>query len=143
MSILQDLMRTFPGGELKQAVTSIVLVDNVAKTVDTTVPANKMWILITVRLVNGDDVARVCALHKFKESGKTNRIKTYASTSIAAGAALQFPGGVDTATSMKNLAQPELFVEGNTLSAIWAAGGASTGSTDADGLVLEYLELDL
>lgn len=140
----QVLAWTFPAGKLKQEVTSITVVNATAKTVDTTVPTGKMWILLAVKMVNPDDVARVGVITKWKEAAKTNRLKTYISASISAGVTNQFPSNPANTNQQRYPSNPaEMLMAGNTIEVTWASGGASTGGTDADGLVIEYLEIDV
>lgn len=137
------MRHSFPAGKIGQEVTSVTLANNTAKTVDTTVPAGKKWILISIKITNPDDVQRTCSMYKYKEAAKTNVIKIYDSSAVGAGGTAQHPNsitGVRTATEFHP--QPaEILAPGNTISVGWAAGGASSGGTDADGLVIEYLEV--
>lgn len=133
---------SFPGGAVKQVVTSITLVNATAKTQDTTVPSNKKWVLLSVKAVNADNVNRVITLTIYKEAAKTNVIKVLDSASIVAGTAMQYPSNQSDRAKQTNATKPaEILTDGNTLTAHWASGGASAGGTDADGLVLEYLEV--
>jgi len=137
---------TFPGGKLKQEVTSVVLVNNTAKTIDTVVPTGKRWLLLGVKLTNIDDVTRDVSVTLYKEAGKTNVLATlmFVSALAANGAAiLMWPNNyVSTTSKIEKSSDPILLVAGNTINVYWATGGASTGATDADGLVIEYLEVD-
>lgn len=135
----------FLGGALKQDVTSVTLVNNTQKVVDITCPANKRRLILNIKAVNCDDVARNIQIWKFKEAACTNLISLL--LSVAAVAAADFVNYPNTTTgsSYVNSAGnvPQLLEAGNTIRIIWAAGGASTGATDADGLVVEYLEVDV
>lgn len=134
---------TFPAGRLQQGVTEVVLVNNVTKTIDTTVPAGKKWVLLGIKVTNPDDVQRSVNLFKYKEAAKTNLIKYYGSEAFNAAELVFYPSAVPTATGWITTWIPlEVLVAGNTISIVWSAGGASAGGTDADGLVIEYLELD-
>lgn len=135
----------FHGGELVQDVTSVTLANNTAKTVDTVVPSGKRWLLLSIKVTNPDNVDRVVVINKWKEAAATNKIKTYLSTTVTAGGAVERHTGF-TPSSTSNqvgIQYPEILDEGNLIRASWAAGGASAGATDADGLVIEYLEIDL
>lgn len=132
---------TRPAGEHKQEVTSITLVNNTAKTELVTVPAGKQWILLAVKMSNIDDVNRVLSLNVWKESAKTNFLRTLQKASVAQNASMLWPTGEST-TDETNIFCLVLLAAGNTLECVYAAGGASAGGVDADGLVVEYLELE-
>lgn len=134
----------FPAGELKQAVTSITLVNNTAKTQDVTVPAGVMWKVLNIKAINQDDVNRNITIVKYKEAAKTNFIKNlaYKANVAAGGGSLQWPN-TQSGNDFPSAWHEEIAVTGNTYAITWAAGGASTGSVDADGLVIEYLELHM
>lgn len=137
---------TFPGGKLKQEVTSVVLVNNTLKVIDTTVPAGKQWKLIGVKALNIDDVDRTVTINVYKEAGKTNLLRELNKGALGANAGehLHWPSeGVSTGEADHTSQWADIpLVPGNTINVQWAAGGASTGATDADGLVIEYLEID-
>lgn len=135
---------TFQGGKLVQAVTSVTLVNNTALTIDITVPTGKRWILLGIKAVNCDDVSRVIVMTKYKESAKTNVVVLYGSPSVAAGAMVVWPATTAASTSRWSASMPgEILEPGNTITVQWVAGGVSAGATDADGLVIEYLEVDI
>lgn len=141
---MSEVKWTFPGGKPKQEVTSVTLVNNTAKTVDMTVPSGKQWILLGVRIANMDDVDRACTIRKYVTAGKTSLIaQLFSATLTATGGRGHFPG-TSTSVSTRHVASnpSEFMVDGNTLSIVWAAGGASAGVVDVDGLVVEYLEVD-
>jgi hypothetical protein len=137
------LALTFPGGNFQQAVTSITLVNNTAKTEDVTVPAGKRWVLQSIKVTNPDNVTRTIQGVLYKEAGKTNHIAQILKvTNLAASGRHQAPHdspaqALDTFHDVRG----RILAAGNTISIIWATGGASAGGTDADGLVIEYLEL--
>lgn len=143
-SSMSELVWTFPGGKPKQEVTEIVLVNNVEKVVDITVPTGKLWLLLSIKMVNDDDVNRTSTINKYKEAAKTNLITTLVAglVILANGGLMHWPNNYVDAMDAKSPFYPELLVAGNLLSIIWAAGGASAGATDVDGLVIEYLEID-
>lgn len=141
---MSQFVWTFPGGKLKQEVTEIVLVNATALTEDILVPTGKIWILLSIRVVNMDDVTRAFTATKYKEAAKTNAIRRLMSVSLATGTLGQWPGAESSATigQGRPTAPGEILVAGNILSCVWASGGASAGSTDVDGLVIQYLEID-
>lgn len=133
----------FPGGRLEQAVTSIALVNNTVKTVDTTVPTSKRWKLLSVKATNPDNVARVFGCKIYKEAALTNKIRTILSKSMAAAEELYWPNGSSFGVDSDHFeGWCDIVLDaGNTINCVWATGGASAGGTDADGLVIEYLEM--
>lgn len=142
-----DINWTFPGGKLKQEPTSITLVNNTQLATLITVPTGKLWILRSIKVANPDDVNRVIIVNKWKEVAKTTLITilTTGYTANAVGASLvHWPSTtMDDATMADKPSHPEILVAGNTIEVIYAAGGASAGGgPDADGIVIEYLEID-
>lgn len=129
-----------PRARLVQAVTSVTLVNNTVKTNDVTVPANRRWKLLHIRMVNCDDVARTMTIKIWKEAAKTNLLRTIINLSANAGVAHEYPSSKTGISSSTPLYAPIILDEGNTIELKWAAGGASTGATDADAQVVEYLE---
>lgn len=132
---------TFPAGQIHQEVTSLTLVNNTSKTVDVAVPAGKVWMLLGVKITNPDDVNRDCSISLYKEAAKTNLLRILAADTLAAGATLTYPNSVTGEKSEQNLYSPHPLAAGNILSLLWTTGGASTGGTDADGIMLEYQEV--
>lgn len=132
----------FFGGQLNQAVTSVTLVNTTAKTIDIEVPAGKRWILLCIRAVNGDDVTRQITVKKYKEAAKTNLIASLVDSSVPTLNPTHFPNSVTGVFKRREVAASpaEMLVAGNTVEVFWSDPGASAGSTDADGLVSEYLE---
>jgi len=133
---------TFQGGRLVQPVTSVTLANNTALVVDKTVPAGKRWILLGAKMTNPDSVQRNCFMIIYKEAAKTNLLRWLTTATVAATSWMQYPNS-NTGTSYLN--HPTLIVldAGNTITFDWNAGGASAGGVDADGLILEYLEMDV
>jgi len=129
---------TFPAGQIQQVVTSITLVNNTAKTVDTAVPAGKVWLLRSVKVCNPDDVARNTTGHIYKEAGKTNVVQQFFGAAQAATTCYHYPGSSGVAGAGQ---EPIVLTGGNVISVVWGSGGASAGGTDADGLVIEYQEV--
>ncbi len=133
-----------PLARLVQAVTSVVLVNNTALTIDTTVPVGKRWLLLNIRATNPDNVDRVIDIWKYLEAAKTNAIKRYGRfTAVGTAEYVNIPNSdVDNLTDNRFLTTPEVLDVGNTIYVNWGAGGASAGATDVNGLVIEYLEID-
>jgi hypothetical protein len=128
-------------GTVENRVTSLTLVNNTAKEVLFTVPAGERWMLISAKYTNPDDVNRAVTLELHKEAAKTNYIKKYQSGTVNAGAIQQYPSGALANTTQNQSAIPyELLGAGNTLRLYFAAGGASAGGTDADGIVITVLK---
>jgi len=136
-----DLIRK---AKMVQSVTSVTLVNNVTKTIDVVVPDNKKWILLSFKVTNPDDVARTITAVLYKEAAKTNYIKRLMSeAAVGATAIRQWPKETNSSTVQRVPTLPaEIVTEENTLNVVWATGGASAGGTDADGLVVTYLEID-
>lgn len=135
---------TFPGGKFHQEVTSITLVNNIEKVIDTVVPTGKIWLLTAIKVTNIDDVNRDTSAAIYLEVGKTNLLRSmFFSTALAANVGRhQWPSGPGITDQTNHALAPVRLAAGNCINVVWAAGGASAGGTDADGLVLEYLEID-
>jgi len=132
---------TFPSGEVRADVYSLTLANNTAKTNNYTVPDDTLWVLQSVRMTNPDDVQRTINMRLYKTSAKTSEIGLLSSVAAAAGAAIMYPNtGSGSATFLVPRENLVLFA-GNTLEITWAAGGASSGGTDADGVVIFYRRL--
>lgn len=135
----------FPGGRVRQEATSVVLVNNTLKVIDTAVPDGKRWVVLSIKAMNPDNVDRTVSIRLYKEALKTNEIALLLSQSLSAAGAERgmWPNTIATHAARSIAAIPgEVLVAGNTINIQWAAGGASAGATDADGLVIEYLETD-
>jgi len=133
-----------PLARLRQIVTSVTLVNNTAKTIDTTVPTGKKWRLLNIKATNPDDADRNIQAKIWKEAAKTNYLAFLGLAGVSASLAETFhvPNHFMDATNMKYLNRKDFFLdEGNTIEVVWATGGASTGATDADGLIIEVLEI--
>lgn len=134
--------QTFPGGSVEDSVTSITLANNTAKTQDKSVETDTLWVVENIKITNPDDVQRNVRIEVYKEAAKTNLIcYLKGTTTLAAGATLNIPTKATASTEEGVL--PMTLGPGNTISVYWAAGGASTGGTDADGLVIHYRKLPL
>jgi len=137
---------TFPSGKVHKLVTSVTLVDATAKTIDVTVPAGKLWRLSSIRVVNSDDVTRYIDGFIYNEAAKTNLLDHLFRNQTLTTGFLQIPNAVRAVVGTvggysmgENF--PKILEAGNTISILWASGGASTGATDADGLIIEYEEV--
>ena len=135
----------FPGGRLVQVVRSITLVNNTQKIEDVTVPSGERWLLLGVKMANMDDVDRVVSVEIYKEAAKTNLLRSLMYFTCATLKIRQFPswpsGGISGSSTFQYA--PVVLEAGNTLSCIWEAGGASAGVVDVDGLVVEYLKVEI
>lgn len=141
--VRKDLIAMMLGGRLIQKVVSITLVNNVTLNEHVDVPAGKQWLLLAVKAVNGDDVDRAIDITIYKEVAATNLLRRliYAGT-VTPNAHLQWPS-YSTNVGITSMSALVLLKGGNRIRATFVAGGASTGATDADGLVLEYIEYDM
>ena len=129
-----------------QVVRSITLVNNTAKTEDVTVPSGERWLLLNVKMCNGDDVNRDVACDIYKESLKTNLLRRlFLYAAVPSTKDRLWPSWPSGGTSGSALFLPHLIVldVGNTISCTWETGGASTGAVDADGLVICYLKVEI
>lgn len=139
-----EIIPTMLGGRLVQKVVSITLANNTGLLEHTNVPANKRWLLLGIKVNNPDDVARYVVIFKYKEAARTNLIRMLAiNTALGANAELCWPNTDADITIGSPANHTEIFVGGNVLTVNWVAGGASAGGTDADGLVIEYIEYDM
>jgi len=131
------------GGRLVQDVQSVTVGNNDVVYVHTEVPANKRWVLINIKAVNPDSVNRAIFIYVYKEVARTNLVVTLVSADIATTDVVNYPNSVAALYNRNNSPGLMILRGGNVLSVHWAAGGASAGGTDADGLVLTYLEYDV
>lgn len=133
---------TFAAGNIKQEVTSITLVNNAAHTEDISVPSGKRWKLISIKMINCDNVARDLSIVVYKEAAKSNLLfQLVAATSVNANYPLHWPCFITGLVDAIYWYFDCILTGANKISCIWAAGGASSGATDTDGLVITYLEL--
>lgn len=134
---------SFPGGRLGQDTTSVVVANNTARTIDTTVPTGKRWMLLGIKFTNPDNVSRDCSLRIYKQAAKTNlmyELGIYGT--VTAGAARVWPN-TQTGLHFSQFWFPVILDAGNTIQLQLAAGGTSAGGTDTDGLDIEYLEVQV
>jgi len=129
----------FPGGRLQREIQDVTVTNNTTKTIYVTVPAGKLWLLLGVRMVNPDDVARALSLQV--RDSDDNLICVLATKNTSSNQALQWP---NTASSDNEKRNPtfQLLKGGDKLRCNWPAGGASSGGTASPGLIVEYLELE-
>ena len=130
---------TFKGGYIYTSVNSLTLVNNTAKANDFTVPDDTVWILQNIRGTNPDDVQRTVSIIIYRTNAVTNRIRDVFNAAVGAGAVFNVPNDNPLANSTK-CADIKDFVlgAGNTIRIYYDAGGASSGGTDADGIILNY-----
>lgn len=139
---MSDMKFVGPGGEPVDNLTSVVLLNNTAKTIDITVPAGKKWMFDFITLGNPDDVLRNVNVLLFKEAAKTNTYGFMRSGNIAAGVNVNIgifiPSTGETRLTLHS-SMRVVYPAGVTWNFIWSAGGASAGGTQADGLIV-YVE---
>jgi len=125
-------------------IRSVTLVDNTALALTLSVTdALTQFLLLNIKAVNCDDVARVITVTKYAEAAKTNNVKTLFTISRNAGATFNWPNSTMAEVGTIPLGlKPELLVSPAVIVVNFAAGGASTGAIDADGLVFEYLRMN-
>ena len=132
-----------PAGQIVNEITSLTLVNATVKTLDHVVPAGQRHVILSVKAVNCDDVARVINMFVYNEAAATNLITTLSSASSNAGVASLYPTNASAAAVHNRPPMPATILKAGTiLRVLWASGGASTGATDADGLVISYLRVD-
>jgi len=129
---------TFPSGTIRADATSVTLVNNTAKTTDISVPTDGVWELQIIKVTNPDDVARVVTVSLYTTPAKTVLVATLVSGSVNAGSRLMFPHGVVSASQLNMPNRPFLLGATWTIEVVHATGGASTGGTDAAGIVCAY-----
>lgn len=134
---------TFPNGTVLCQKVSTTLVNNTAKTENITVPDDTLWYVQTFRMKNIDDVARTCIIRIFETATKTYELFVVHYNSINAGSGLMIPNNDDLGAGMGNNLQGILLKAGNTIEFVWAAGGASTGATNANAATITYRQLSL
>lgn len=140
---------TFMGGILKYNITSVVLVNNTAKTIDISVPVGMRWRILHAKQVNDDNVDRAADVNIFDVAAATNMLDTLikANTLTKSGGRQDWPSDAHADADENNGRQPVILDGADPISSspiirfYWAAGGASAGSTDADGCVLIILEM--
>jgi len=140
-------MFTFAGGRKVNNITSLTVLNNTTLTIDVSPPAGRRWMVLSMKVVNPDNVARNVSVVHYAEAAKTNVIKYLSNTATAAGNPFQvWPSAWNLAACPAFLSGfgPMLIVENpEVLEVSLVAGGASAGGVDADGLVIEVLELQV
>jgi len=121
-------------------ITEVVLVNNTLKTIDLTPGAGKRWHVSTIQVVNGDDVQRTVIIRHFAEAAATNLLSIENSSGIGANGRYMWPNNDDLAVGFSNVYFNKIVEGVEIIRVAWNAGGASTGSTDADGLTCQVLE---
>lgn len=134
-----------PHGKISVSVTSITLVNNTAKTVDLSTSSGKRRRLLSVSATNPDDVNRQFYLTHYKEGGKTTKIQILLDVAAlaASGGRVEWPNTMTDQEDNSPAWHPVITLPSHVWSAIWEAGGASAGGTDADGLICVYLEINV
>lgn len=140
---MTDHVFMFQGGRIYQSIQSLTLVNNTAKTIDTEIGAYRLW-LTHLKATNPDNVTRDINVEIYKEAAKTNHLRklTY-QAAVAAGGRIEWPNSITGAADKTGLYAPIFLEEFNVLTVVWAAGGASAGATDADGLVIEGMAMEV
>lgn len=134
--------RTFRGGQLTVEQQSLTLVNNTAKDLTFTCPDDTNIEVHLIKATNPDDVARVVTITLWSESAKTNKIAAIIAASLNAGQEIYAPNTTNASTQCP-CCFPLPMKAGHTININWAAGGASTGGTDADGFIILYRKLPL
>jgi hypothetical protein len=135
---------TFPSGSIKTSVTSVTVVNNTTKTVDISVPTDTVWAIQSIKVVNPDDVARTVGINLYNEVAKTNQIALLTAASVGAGGLIHYPSNAAVENSeLTRTGYPLVLGPGMTINIVLAAGGASSGGTTADGIVILYRQLSL
>lgn len=135
---------TFPGGKIESNITSIVLANNTSKTTKLTVPTGKIWLLYWISLTNPDDVVRDVIIMLYEETALTNVLTPlFAKAAMDASAAVRYVWpNAHVSGYLSNPGYPLILKADQTIAVTWAAGGASAGGTDADGLIAQIREID-
>jgi hypothetical protein len=128
------------GGKKTVSVTSITLVNNTLKTQQVAVPTGHQWRLLSIKVRNPDDVDRVVTIARWREAAKTVEIAGLISGTVTAGAKVQWPNSDVDVTGFSPQWHLIIMTALEVIEVTWAAGGASAGGTDADGLVIEYMD---
>jgi len=120
---------------LYQSRESTTLTDNTTKIIYLTVPKGKIWILKGIRMHNGDDVDRSCAVAVV--DANNNEIFKLSSVTIPAGQARMMLPFLTTAESTDVAPFNFPIKGGNKLKLYWGAGGASSGGTSYYSVIYE------
>lgn len=123
-------------------VYSVTLANNTAKTVSVTVPEEEEWAVQSILMRNPDDVARACNVQlKTPSMGGTNHMvgKLVDGENAVAAAWVSYPSLAYATAKELNFAGG-LFVApaGSLIYFDWAAGGASSGGTVSNGILIQF-----
>jgi hypothetical protein len=135
------LALTFPGGNFVTDIDSITLANNTLLNHDIIVPVGKRWVLLSIKAMNPDNVNRDISFNIYNEAAATNLAKHLDTRTIATTAQMYWPNNGTGGEDRSNIPHLVIMSGGQLLRIIFAAGGASAGGTDADGVVITYLEL--
>ena len=133
---MTDTIFTYPAGLKFKTTVPVTLVNNTQKVEEVAPAAGKRWLLLNIKLTNSDDVAREIEIITLDTVDVLSLLWTDAA--VGAGAVKNWPD-IDYPW------HPVILdgTVGDKLRITWAAGGASAGGTDADGLVVQALEIDV
>lgn len=133
---------TFKGGVATASVESITLVNNTAKTDDSTVPDGYYWILQSITAKNPDSVQRTITIKIYTTAAKTQMVAMLCAAATPAGSWVTVPNQVTAVATLLNF-HDLVLPPGYTIETVWATGGASAGGTAADGLVTFVRALEI
>jgi len=127
---------TYPSGYIVTSVNAVTVVNNTGKTEKFTVPDDTVWVVDSIRAVNPDDVARDIYIRWWKESALTNKISNLSYGGAGAGGDIVFPSVSSIGVAYNENPTPIVMGAGETIEVYFSAGGASTGGTLANGVVI-------
>jgi len=128
---------SFAGGKHITDIDSITLANNTTLNHDIVVPAGKRWQILTIKGVNCDDVARAISMTSYNEAAATSSINLIAyNAAVGATGELMWPNDTYFPYDL-------ILSAGQMIRVTFVAGGASAGGTDADGVVVSILEVDV
>jgi len=124
-------------------ITSLTLVNNTAKTIDITCGANNRWILKSILQKNCDDIQRNCYVTHKTAAGITI-VFLIQGNALVALAEQNWPSlALVDLTEVGNPGFDYILEATEFIRLAWDAGGASTGATDADGVIVQVMEMDI
>jgi hypothetical protein len=140
---MSHLQYVFQGGYKKNNITSVVLVNNTAKTLDLTPGDGKRWQLLSARMVNIDDVNRNLSAAHYAEAAATNMLSQWCiNTAISQNNGMHFPNvSYSDKKELLGSVVPVIIEDTEMVRFTWNAGGVSAGGTDADGLICQVMEI--
>lgn len=145
MSSLMKLI--FQGGRTLITAQIVTLVNNTQLIVDVTIPVNRRYLLKSVKIVNPDDVVRTVNIDKYETAGAVRLIKAVNSfAAVPQNNVRQVPCFVAAGSELYDPSLEhgtELLTAGHTLRITWFAGGASAGGAIDNGLVINWLVIDV